>query len=763
MLFTRKPYQINSVYFEDNTLKIGCRCQEYTEALTGGRAVFKDGKGSVSISLFSPVANIISVKVSNHLSEPRAKSTSVIALRPAATGSIEDRGDILVFKSGSLEAHINKSTFSIKFLYYGAEIANQTANMPVFYKTGAGSANNYAVSSEVFTGASFDLRQGEIIYGLGGTGSSVIRNGQTVKCEDRSRVPGTEHIPFILSSSKYGLFVNTSRPVTFDVGSENSCLSFETEGEEIEYSVIANDSMTQILETYNQLNGRAPAVSYTTGGIALALDDDFTITAQGIVDALRNALSAGVNVKEIWLGNSWHPDYAPYGFTWDTVRFPDVRAFAKSVTDLGITLGLSVNPFISDKAPMFADLLDSGCFVSYPDGRAVICDSDNGGFALLDLNVPDARSWFVNSCNSMAADGFNVFESDYTGLLTDVFEEASGKKGSLSGFTGIINSTLCDISAREHGRFGSYIITDAVCSGDQRSPYRNIFCPLTPDYADLSSAVKNTISYNLTGFGGINIDIPAKDLIDPKLFDRWVAFAAFTPHARFRGSLKLLEDAKTTDSIKAFSAIRTGLSPYIYSSICENINFGTPVIRTLGLDFSNEPSSVFADSEYMLGSSLLVAPVTSSGDTLRIYIPSGIWTDFMTHEKIQGPRYISRKVTPGSVPVFVRPNSIVPTKTNDNQTNIGSLDNLTFTCFGLGNGSTAACEVFGVGGQASGVITAEVAGNKITVRTNNLGGNKRLILSGVFNVVGLSESVPEKLSYGTSIEFSGNELIISLG
>ena len=81
----------------------------------------------------------------------------------------------------------------------------------------------------------------------------------------------------------------------------------------------------------------------------------------------------------------------------------------------------------------------------------------------------------------------------------------------------------------------------------------------------------------------------------------------------------------------------------------------------------------------------------------------------------------------------------------------------------MGNGSTAACEVFGVGGQASGVITAEVAGNKITVRTNNLGGNKRLILSGVFNVVGLSESVPEKLSYGTSIEFSGNELIISLG
>lgn len=763
MLFTRKPYQIDTVYFEDNTLNIGCSCQEYSETLTGGRASFRDGKGSVAISLFSPVANIITVKIFNHLSEPRAKTSTVVDLRPSLNGTIEDRGDVLIFKSGSLEAHINKNTFSIKFLYYGVEIAKQTSSIPVFYKTGSGSANSYALSSEVYTGACFDLRPGEMIYGLGGTGSSVIRNGQTVKCGDRSNVPGTEHIPFILSSAKYGLFVNTDRLVTFDIGSENSRISVEAEGEEIEYNVIANDSMTQILETYNQLNGRAPAVPYTTGGIALALDDDFTLTSQGIVDALKNALATGINVKELWLGNSWHPAYAPYGFTWDTARFPDVRAFAKSVSDLGITLGLSVNPFVSDKISGFGDLLDAGCFVSFPDGRAVICDSDKGGYALLDLNVPDARSWFVNSCNALAADGFNVYESDYTGYATDVFEEASGKKGILSGYTGIINSTLCDISARDHGRFGSYIIADAVCSGDQRSPYRNVFSPLTPDYSDLSSTVKNAVSYNLTGFGGINIDIPDKSLIDPKLFDRWVGFAAYVPHARFRGSLKLLEAAGTTDSIKAFSAIRTGLAPYIYSSICENINFGTPVIRSLGLEFSGEPASVFADSEYMLGSSLLVAPVTSASDTLRIYIPSGIWTDFMTHEKIQGPRYISRKVSGGNVPVFVRPNSIVPTKTTDNQTNIGGLDNLTFTCFGLGNGTTAACEVFGAGGQASGVITAEVAGNKITVRTNNLSGNKRLILSGVFNVVGLSESVPEKLSYGTLIEFSSNELIISLG
>ena len=763
MLFTRKPYQIDSVYYAENILKIGCQCKEYAEALTGGRGSFEESKGRITISLYSPAANIITVKVINRRSEPKARLSSVISLTPSANGSIEDRGDILAFKSGSLEALINKNTFAVRYTYYGAEIAKQTASLPVFYKTEAGRGSCYAVSDNTFTGASFDLRPGEMIYGLGGAGSSVIRNGQYIKDTDHSGVAGAEHVPFFLSSSKYGLFVNTDRAISFDVGSTGSSVKFETAGEEIEYCLFAGDSMSQILEVFSQLNGRTPVIPYTTGGISLVLNDDYTLTAQKITDAMKSAIQAGVNVTELWLGNSWHPDYAPYGFTWDTVRFPDPKGFARAMSDLGITLGISINPFISERAPEYEDLLDSGCFVSFPDGKAVLCDSVKGGIALLDLNIPETRSWFVNSCNLLASDGFNVYESDYTGSLAEAFEKASGKKDYLLSFTGILNSALSDISAREHGRFGSFIIADSVSSGDQRCPFRNIYTAFTPDFNDLNSTIRNVISYNLTGFGGTNIDIPEKDLTDPKLFDRWIGLASYAPHARFRGTLKFLEDAGNLDSLKAFCAVRTALAPYIYASICENVNYGTPVIRAMGLEFPADPAAVASDAEYMLGNALLIAPVTAANDNVRIYIPSGIWTDFMTHEKIQGPRYISRKVSPNAVPVFVRPNSIVPTRMPDSHTSIGSLDGLTFTCFGLANGATAACEVFGEGGQASGIITAEVAGNRITVRTNNIGGNKRLILSGIFNVVGLSESVPEKLSYGTSIEFSSNELIISLG
>ena len=763
MFFTRKPYQIDSIYYSDNTLKIGCDCQAFSESLTGCKDCFKDAKGRITLSVFSPANNIITVRVLSHHAEPKNKGYSVIDLSPAGFGTLDDTGDCLVFKSGHLEARISKDVFSIKFYYCGSELLAQNTNMPVYYKTDSGSESYYTLSTNAILGASIDLKPRENLYGLGGAGASILRNGQKVKCNTIDSRAGAEHIPFVLSSSKYGLFVNTNRPVSFDVGSESGSMNFEVEGEELEYSVIAGDTSMQILELFSQLNGRIPALSYVSGGISVALNDDEKLTAVEILDALKEAKSYGVNVKEIWIGNSWRPDYAPYGFTFDPVRFPDPTGFAKAVQDLGITLGLSVNPFVSERAPEYNELLDSGLFVSFPDGRAVLCDAEKGGVAMLDLNIPEARSWFINASSALAREGFSVFESNYNYSLTQAFEKASGKKDYLINFTSILNCALSDVSARERGRLGSFIIADSIASGDQRSPYSNIYTTLKADYSDLNAAVKNAISYGLTGFGGINIDIPEQEMNDPRLFDRYVGFASYVPHVRFKGTLKFLKNAASLDSIRAFSAIRTVLAPYIYSSICESANYGTPTMRALPIEVSGDPVAENCDYEYMLGSSLLVAPVVTPSDSVRVYIPSGIWTDFMTHEKIQGPRFISRKTNAASVPVFVRPNSIIATRTPDSASGLGSLDNLTFTCFGLANGTTTACEVFANNGQGSGILSVEVSGNKITVRTQNLGGTKHLVLSGIFNVVGLSESVPEKLSYGTSIEFLGNELVISLG
>ena len=100
MLFSRKPYQIDSVYYMDNTLRIGCDCQAFSETLTGCKDCFKDAKGRITVSVFSPANNIISVRVLSHHAEPRTKGYSVIDLQPSSFGTLEDTGDYFTFKSG---------------------------------------------------------------------------------------------------------------------------------------------------------------------------------------------------------------------------------------------------------------------------------------------------------------------------------------------------------------------------------------------------------------------------------------------------------------------------------------------------------------------------------------------------------------------------------------------------------------------------------------------------------------------------------------
>ena len=181
------------------------------------------------------------------------------------------------------------------------------------------------------------------------------------------------------------------------------------------------------------------------------------------------------------------------------------------------------------------------------------------------------------------------------------------------------------------------------------------------------------------------------------------------------------------------------------------------------MEFHSDLAAMNSENQYMLGSSLLVCPVLSRNNQITAYIPAGTWTDFMTREKIRGPKYLVRTIDADTIPVFVRPNSILVTRSSDLTRETGILDGLTFTCFELAPGSSTACEVFGEDGNTSGIIKVSCSGSKITVKTTGFGRNKRLVLADIVNVVSVSESMPEQTQFGTMIEFSGNELIIGLG
>ena len=165
----------------------------------------------------------------------------------------------------------------------------------------------------------------------------------------------------------------------------------------------------------------------------------------------------------------------------------------------------------------------------------------------------------------------------------------------------------------------------------------------------------------------------------------------------------------------------------------------------------------------MLGSQIMVAPVMNKDNKVMYYVPAGVWTNLLTREKVKGPCYRNITADSNNIPILVKPNSIVTSWSPEANTFGDPLNNLTFTVFELENGSVAAFEVFSENAEHSGLINILKQGNKITVRTDGLGQNKRIVLSGIKNVVSVSESIPNVSDWGTSVDFTSKELVITLG
>src|SRR5690606_18801036 len=101
------------------------------------------------------------------------------------------------------------------------------------------------------------------------------------------------------------------------------------------------------------------------------------------------------------------------------------------------------------------------------------------------------------------------------------------------------------------------------------------------------------------------------------------------------------------------------LMPYLYRAAIEAHQHGTPVMRAMLLEFPNDPSSDYLDRQYMLGERLLVAPVFDASGDVSYYLPEGRWTKLLSGEVLQGGRWIRENHGVMSVPLLVRPNTVL--------------------------------------------------------------------------------------------------------
>ncbi|PKC82148.1 alpha-glucosidase [Bifidobacterium longum] len=438
----------------------------------------------------------------------------------------------------------------------GAE-SNVTAQ-PVseFGVTMDGSARD---ESDVFIAIQLHLSVGEDVYGLGERFGAYVKNGQSVDIwnEDGGTASeqGYKDIPFYMTSNGYGVLVNNRGHVSFEIGSENT-------------------------------------------------------------EATINSFIDGMAERDIPLAAFhydcyWMREFHWCDFEWDKRFFGDIESTLKRLHE------------------------DKGYLVRKPNGEVWQTDFWQAGMGLVDFTNPAAREWFKDKVKALLNQGVDAIKTDFGERIPRdvVWYDGSPKLSMHNWYTQLYNQAVFEAIEETYGKGNACLYARSATVGGQQQPVHwGGDCEST--FNGMAQSLRAGLSLTSSGFGFWSHDSGGFEgaFPDPAVYKRWVAFGMLGSHSRLRGStvyrvpwlfdeedekngVALVPGQTAVDVVREFTKLKLELMPYVYQlGLQPHVN-GTPVMRSMFVEFPDDPACRTLDRQYMFGPSMLVAPVfTYSGE-----------------------------------------------------------------------------------------------------------------------------------------------------
>lgn len=434
----------------------------------------------------------------------------------------------------------------------GAE-SNVTAQ-PVseFGVTMDGSARD---ESDVFIAIQLHLSVGEDVYGLGERFGAYVKNGQSVDIwnEDGGTASeqGYKDIPFYMTSNGYGVLVNNRGHVSFEIGSENT-------------------------------------------------------------EATINSFIDGMAERDIPLAAFhydcyWMREFHWCDFEWDKRFFGDIESTLKRLHE------------------------DKGYLVRKPNGEVWQTDFWQAGMGLVDFTNPAAREWFKDKVKALLNQGVDAIKTDFGERIPRdvVWYDGSPKLSMHNWYTQLYNQAVFEAIEETYGKGNACLYARSATVGGQQQPVHwGGDCEST--FNGMAQSLRAGLSLTSSGFGFWSHDIGGFEgaFPDPAVYKRWVAFGMLGSHSRLHGStvyrvpwlfdeedekngVALVPGQTAVDVVREFTKLKLELMPYVYQlGLQPHVN-GTPVMRSMFVEFPDDPACRTLDRQYMFGPSMLVAPVFS--------------------------------------------------------------------------------------------------------------------------------------------------------
>ncbi len=580
----------------------------------------------LELRLTSPMPDVVRVQIRHHHRAQAGRVEPDLDHSLAAKNvNIEDQENYLVFRSGNLTVRIRKSNWEMSFIQGNNQITT-AANDSLGYMQVAG-RGQYLMQR-------LQMAVGECIYGLGERFGPLVKNGQTVSIwnEDGGTVSDLayKNIPFYLSSSGYGLLVNTPARAEFEIGTERvSQMQFSVPGEELDYYFFAGPDPKDVLEKYTRLSGRPAIPPAWSFGLWLSTSFTTKYDEKTVNEFIDGMIDRGIPLKVFHFDCFWMKERHWCDFEWDKANFPDPAGMLKRLKAKGLKVCVWINPYISQLSKLFAEGREKGYFLKRPDGSVFQRDAWQCGMALVDFTNPEASKWYCGKLRNLLEMGVDCFKTDFGEFIPEDVTYSDGSDPALmhNHYAYIYNKVVFELLEDFHGKGNALVFARSAATGSQKFPVHwGGDCEAT--FESMAEDLRGGLSFCMSGPAFWSHDMGGfTGKANPSIYKRWAAFGLLSTHSRLHGSesyrVPWLFDEESVDVMRHFARLKNRLFPYLFAAAQDANSRGWPAMRAMFVEFPDDPTCRYLDRQYMLGPSLLVAPLFRQDYQAEYYLPEG--------------------------------------------------------------------------------------------------------------------------------------------
>ncbi|MBR6718458.1 MAG: alpha-xylosidase [Oscillospiraceae bacterium] len=696
--------------------------------------------------------DVIRVQIVHHKGACRTLPAFELHSDPAYRPVITETDDAVTLQAGKTAVTVRKGRcWDIRYTYDGKALTGSGWRAASYIRQQADRAAQRCRDAEsepffsippppdgCYLREQLSLSVGECIYGFGEKFTPFVKNGQSVTvwnadggtCTDQSY----KSVPFYLSSRGYGVFTEHTGCVSYEAASETvSRVSMTVAGESLTYDIIGGASCADVLRRYTDLTGKPalpPAESF-----GLWLSTSFTTdydeaTVCTFLDGMRQRQ---IPLQMFHFDCFWMKAGTWTSFVWDKEMFPDPQGMLRRLkAEYGIGICLWINPYIAQDSALFDEGAEKGYFLHRTDGSIFQTDLWQSGMAIVDFTNPAAAAWFADKIRQLCADGADAIRTDFGERIPArgvVWHDGSDPAAMHNYYAYLYNKTVFEALRRCKGEDHAVLYARSATAGCQQFPV-HWGGDCASDYPAMAETLRGGLSLTASGFGFFSHDIGGfEQTATADVYKRWIAFGLMSTHSRLHGSSSyrvpwLYEEDDPADPenacavLRFFTNLKGRLMPYLWAEANRTHETGIPMMRAMVLDFADDPACLTLDRQYMLGESLLCAPVMDESGTVDFYLPAGEWFDLLGSRNappVQGGRWIRRTCGYLEMPIYVKPDSILVLGAFQGDFRYDYLKGAEVLICGLADGHTAKAEIYRAEGGLACTLTASRCGRTVTL------------------------------------------------